>query len=503
MEVLIRRSGTLIDVGPTDGSPLPEPVFYALKPHLQYQYRKHIRGQAAYSQSTGRREYVASELRNMFRIEQNRLVTGYGFIPRVVSVLRQHGHDVVIHDISPPPERPNRFEEDWDAVRRYTEFRPRQEECLRAIAAAVSCNGGGVVAASTGFGKTRGLVCLALLYPRAKIHIVCKPKDVVQKIANELVGAMPNTGQVGGGRRDEGKRVTVFTADSLHHSDGDCDILLAEEAHQLMAPRYSQALGRLYRYSLNFAFTATPEGRFDGADAMMEMFFGPRIFDLPYDEAAALGLVVPIHVRWLPVRMDYNPVAGYDTATAKKRWGFWRNEPRNAIFAEAARAYPPDHQVLMMVETVEHAVHLWQHLPEFALCYGAADADAIERYKRIGMLPEGYEPMTARTREAMRHAFETMQLHKVIATDVWSTGVSFDALQTLFRLDGRDGDILSTQIPGRTSRIYEGKQYGEIYDSTDEFDKAFHARALKRRRRYKKLGWSQDWPQAGQLEVVP
>jgi superfamily II DNA or RNA helicase len=321
--------------------------------------------------------------------------------------------------------------------------------------------------------------------------------DVARRICKQLSATLPNIGVIGGGKNYFGDRITVFTAGSVHKTDGDCDFLLCDEAHLLMTGKTAIGLGEGWRFARNFGFTATPGGRMDGAHAMLECFFGREIFKLSYADAAALGLVVPIHVRWLP--MDFN---GYNPARDKvgvpqMRWGIWRNDIRNQKIAEDVKTtYPPDKQILILVATIDHAVHLWQNLQDFSLVYGSLDEESIEQYKRNRMLPENFEPTTPERREQMRQAFEDGTLRRVIATDVWSTGVDFAKLQVIYRCDARSSEVLDTQAPGRVSRIHpaSGKQVGEVIDCADMFDASLHRKAQVRKRHYAALGWTQDWP---------
>jgi hypothetical protein len=424
MQIIIRRSGTLIDLSPDGYSPLPPQVVALLLPHLTYQYKKILRGPEAFDSVTGERHNVHIENRYLYTMEQGRLVTGYGFIPLFNQVLSRAGHQVYLADISPPRERPDCYTvQDWDLLYRTFQFRPRQEECVRLIVS----NEGGIIKAAPGFGKTEIIgMRLAILCPRARIHIVIKPIDVLARIVRRLTKYIPNVGQVGGGKRTMG-RVTVFSGDSLHLSDCDADYLFADEGHMLMADTYAAELNR-YRITRNFTFSASPFGRMDGTSARMQMFFGPVIFDLPYAEAVALGLTVPIKVRWLDIALDNNPAAG-KLGHPRMRWGIWRNDARNAIFAQDVRAnYGPDVQVLMLCESFEHAVHLWQHLPEFELAYSNQDDAKIQAYIRNRMLPQQFIGMDARRRDGMRAAFEAGTLKKVICTDIWSTGVDFEQL---------------------------------------------------------------------------
>lgn len=492
-EVVIRRCGNLIDLSPDGQSPLDPQIVELLKEDLTYQHKTFLRGHAQYSPD-GHRSSMLIETRDMYAIEQGRLVTGFGLLQRVVRRLILNNITPRYYNISPPkPE--GVYTPDWENMASRVEFRPKQEECYRIVMQEEN----GLIVAAPGYGKTFAFEALCHLYPRAKFAIVAKPKDVVARIVRQLSRSIPNVGQFGGGVHRKGERVTVYTAGSVHYSDGDEDFLLADEAHMLVTDTIAPKIVEIWRNARCFGFTATPDGRNDGADILLEQLFGPTIFNLPYPEAVALGLVVPIQVRWLPVRLNYNPAANR-TDTTKMRWGVWRNEERNRIFAEdVRRSYPdPSTQILMLVATVDHAIHLWQHLPEFALCYGESlSPDDVERYQRSHMLPPSFVNVTAEYRHELRQRFESGQLKRVIATDVWSTGVDFAQLQVLYRLDARDSKNMDQQGPARVSRISPetGKQFGEVIDAYDAWDAGFRRRSENRRRHYKALGWEQiNWP---------
>lgn len=498
MRLLIRRSGTLIDVSPDGRSPLPEQIRALLEPHLVYEHLHLLHGHQAWDADTGRRERVKVEVKNMFRYEDGRLTTGYGFIPKILRILQAAGHETHYYDVSPPRQRPDCYTPAWDNLRRYFEPRARQLECLEVI----SNTWGGVINATMGFGKTHMFGALAHLYPRAKFAIVVESRDVAAKIVRRLTAEFPNIGHIGGGKKQRGDRITVFTAGSMHHSDGDFDFLLCDEAHQLMSPKHSAALGENFRFTRNYAFTATPDGRMDGAHAKLEMFFGPEIFTLPYAEAAELGLVVPIRVRWLTCNIDGDP-GNNKSGVPLMRWGIWRNQLRNKMFADDVReSYPDNQQILMAVATLDHAIHLWQFLPEFTLCYSNTEEENLESYRASGMLPRSFQSMTSTRRENYRNAFESGELTRVIATDIWSTGVDFERLQVLYRCDARASQILDAQWPGRTSRLYDGKQYGEIVDSIDSFNRTLLGKSQTRKRNYNKQGWSHNWPVARRQNAI-
>lgn len=486
--IVLRKAGNLVDISPDGINALSNEIRSLLEPLLTYTYIQRLYGQGQYNSETGKYDRKLQFIpRQLFRYDtRGRMVCGAGSVGKLVNVLEAQGYVIKYVDKDPPRIRPNCFDVNWDLVEETFTFRAKQKECLQAIAS----NPFGIIDAPTGFGKGIIIAMVCLLFPKAKIHIVTPGKDLVSKTVRKLSEYLPNIGQVGIGRKYE-SRVTVYSADSLHLSDGDADILIADEAHELLAPSYSKQLAK-YRFSRNYAFTATPEGRMDNADMKMEVLFGQPIFSMSYQEAVDLGLVVPIRVEWIDLFMDWNPVENKSTLLSVKRWGFWRNHERNAALAKKLEQYIDD-QILVLVDTIEHAIHLKQYLPTFELCYDKLSGEDRRFYIKQGLLDEDEPIMTAQRREQMRLDFESGKLKHVIATGVWATGVSFDALPVLCWAAAGASKIKSTQIPGRVCRIHHqsGKDVGILIDCCDQFDKKCATYSDTRSRYYARHGWEQ------------
>jgi hypothetical protein len=267
----IRRHGNVIDLSPDGQSELPDRVRRLVEPHLCYQQKRFLRG-AEQFQEDGSVRKVELVTKQMFAYDaRGRMAVNAGFLRKLGRVLRDAGFRVILEDTTPPKPAQEVF---LESVTRRFEFRPRQEECLQAILS----NRCGQINAVTGFGKMALIVMTCLALQKAKIHVVTKRTAIVEKLVQYITRYMP-CGQVGGGVVRPGPRVTVYTADSLHKSTFDADVLMADEAHELVADRAAGFLQR-YMYSRNYAFTASPEGRFDGADSRLEAIFGQPIFVL-------------------------------------------------------------------------------------------------------------------------------------------------------------------------------------------------------------------------------
>lgn len=493
----IRLSGNVIDISTDGKSATPKEIQQLLEPELQYVHVQLLVGNAAYD-FNGNRKPIQKSLKLLYTYDKyERLVCGAGFQDRINRILTKNDYDVTVEDCNPKHPRYKRFIQNWDNVFQNLSLRVKQDEIL----ARIDSFDRGIICGPTGIGKSFLYKAIALLYPNANIVITTSRKDIAQAIRQDLSKHIPNVGQVGGGMKKY-ERVTVCLAKSLHRlNTDDVDILIGEEAHELAAPSYYEKLAQ-FRYCRMYGFTATPTGRLDNADKKLESLFGPIIFNMSYQEAVKLQLVVPIHVKWLDVFIDPNPAANMQDVK-RKRWGIWRNSRRNEIIANTANEYDSDTQVLIMVTTFDHAVYLRQYLPDFTLCYAErSDTEAFEKFQKNGMLPEEEPVVNDTRRQMLRKQFEEGTLKKVIATDVWSTGVSFNQLGVLIRADARGSKIMDAQIPGRVCRLHKesDKTYGLVIDCLDQFDPGFGGAARKRQKNYEEKGWIQELPRYNGLK---
>jgi hypothetical protein len=485
--VVIRKTGNLIDISSDGVSALPDEIRRILEPELRYTKKKLLYGRDRYNHSTGRYDRkVETTPKKCYRYDAyGRLVTNFGHAYRLLEVLQVHDVDIDLKNNDPPALRSDADLVDLVAVTDNFTYRQRQEDCLRMIID----NPCGVIHAATGFGKLVIITMVCLAYPRAKIDVITRRATLVNKIAKYLLRYIPNVGQVGGGRRQDG-HVTVYTFKSLHRSQFDADIVLVDEAHEGLADESSALLSR-YQNARMFAFSASPQGRLDGADIRMRALFGRTIFKLTYKDALSLGLVVPIRVEWSDVKLRTNPCAGLEDVN-RKREGIWRNTERNEIIARKAKSFGPQDQVFVAVDFIEHAVHLWQHLKDdgYVLVYDTISPSDMIKYKRDGLLPADLSPMTPKLKEYYREEFEAGRLKKAIST-VWDVGVDPVHLAALVRADAGDSETDDIQIPGRAARISADNpsKVGVVCDFRDQFDAGFARRANNRFTRYELTGW--------------
>lgn len=491
---LLVRSGNTLYLGHTLDVPLPPEVYRELTRHMEFTHVRHLRGEEAQGLPRGRR--VRTERRRCYDYDGHGcLACSSGYYDLVVERLQALGYRVRYVDDS--AYFPQNTPWEWGRLKGRFTFRPKQEEALRAIEAAYRQRRGGVIDAAAGFGKSELFAAIAMMLPESRILICIKSCDNVHKTIATLRYYLPpaTIGQRGAGGSAEG-RVTVTTAASVGACGHDWDLFLGDEAHELLADTYVAEIIRQTPEAIRYGFTATTTGRSDNADARMEVVFGRTIFRLPYPEAVGLHLVVPIEVHWHPLQLDRNPCAGFQDDVARERHGIWRNKARNRVVAEAMlEHFEAKEQSLVLVNKIEHALHLKRLLPAFTLCYGNLPAEDEELYARQGLLPDDYRPLTVGLRKQLREDFMAGKIRGAIATGVWRLGVSFNELAALFWAGAGSSPIDATQGPSRVSRINgRGKDIGVVHDIVDEWDAGYYNQSVARRRTYRKHDWTQVEP---------
>jgi superfamily II DNA or RNA helicase len=494
-EVVLRKNGNFLLVDPL----IPDDKIEAiLSPKLSFDSYRQLVGKELYEAKRSGQKPFAIDHHTLFELDhKGRIATPFGFWKTISKTLKAAGYKVSFVDTT-TVKKPDRFKLYMQNIKDYT-LREHQPEFLQAVIN----NSCGRIDCAPGFGKSFMIGIIASVFPKARIDIVSRRVPVLcDRIYNELTSMVGDVGIVGGGHKVKNRRVMCYTAGSLKHSPADADILIGDECHELAADNASEELIR-WQNSRNYGLSASHDARFDGKDLRLEGIFGPIIYRVDYQTSQGAGLVVPIEVHWTNVKLDYNPCAGIDTdeKVKRKRAGLWKNDGRNALIAQDARSYDKDTQVLITVDTIIHAFHLKKLLPEFTLVYAdnGLEPQELQAYKQQGFC-SSEEPLMDFTRKKMlTQQFEKGQLKKVIATTVWNVGVSFNNLAVLIRGNGGSSEIDSTQIPGRVSRIAEGKASGVIHDYLDGWDSGFNRHTKGRMKVYRKHGWRQKF-QNPQLE---
>ena len=338
----------------------------------------------------------------------NAVLIPNGFLVKLIEHLQSAGIAFDIQDSYP------KLHTDLAAAKSKFSFRAHQEECLEAVLASVnSLAGGGLVVAPPAFGKTYLIASICAAFPDAKIHVISRRRDIVISTFDFLQRHLASVGIVTSGKYLKDRRIIVFTIDSLFGEELDADLVILDEIHELVTDRYFELLAA---YGCpKIGLTATPDTRFDNLHKRIAALVGDPIYVVDFDEAVKSGLVVPIVVQWCDVLIAPGEIR-YDGMRDRSQ-AVWSNEKRNQRIAEVAKEFfNLGQQTLILVTTIEHAYGIHKYLPEFDLCYAGTSSEGYSA---------NYPPMTNKRRDELRRAFTAGELKGVIATGVWSTGVSF------------------------------------------------------------------------------
>lgn len=475
--IVIRRSGNLLEF---PGVPFLNQL------NLVYLHKIMYRGRELKDRQTYKALHPESGInpamdfvpRKLYRVVDNQVLCAAGLLTRICNTFNQLKVPRVFQDLREPAPEPK--------LERLAEIpnlqlRHRQDEVLAAIIA----SDGGVVTCATGYGKTKIVELLRVIYPTSRIAVISPGLDLLKSTYDRL-NIAGDVGRIGGGYCELDKRVLLCSANSIHKLPlSKMHLVLYDEVHTCGTDDKIRALSRVYTDAKFIGFSASYPGRIDGADAMVEAIFGPILIDICYQEASEHNSVVPIVVQMI----DIPPFDSYQSAEGDyfKRNAYWRNTFRNQRLAQVLNAFPEHIQRLAMVETVDHAYELRRFLPDYPLVYGSRN-DSSSLIKRQ-LMDAGEAELSSKDREALRRQFETGTLKKAIATHCWKAGVDFVNLQVMLRADGGNTPVSNTQLPGRLSRLADGKECGLLLDAMDRFDPKAHARSLDRVRFYRKMGW--------------
>ena len=146
-----------------------------------------------------------------------------------------------------------------------------------------------------------------------------------------------------------------------------------------------------------------------------------------------------------------------------------------------------DCQLLIMVKSVEHALCLQTMLPDYTAVFNPIDAAREKELRDHPYITHNFDPHP--NTEELTAAFARGELKKAISTGVWRQAVDFPRLPLLIRADGQCGPIASTQIPGRMSRLFEGKDEAILMDFMDFYGPDLVGRSTARRNWYATMGW--------------
>ncbi len=443
-------------------------------------------------------------MRKLYHVEGDSLQTLPGFLAKVVDAI---GRDkVTLID-----ERVTNIKPDLKAamsgLRKY-QIEPVYDTIVSK---------GGIVNCPTGYGKGHMISAVCKAYPKERLASVGYPMtyfvvpsvDLCEKNWREMSEILPdrNVGIKTGSKKVISDDIIVTTPESLKSLDiSDAGLLLYDEVHTLSDSRMYSVM-RAHR-AMKFGFSATPTGRFDNADLVVEGTFGSVVCERTYQDGVEVGALVPINIIWLPLPKPdiYNP-NGYKQKDAEYRNGLWRNTNFHKLIAELNNVIPEDLQTLYMADTIKHMDSL---LCELKVPYVHAETSKAKCEGNVNV-----KRIAKKERGEIYSKVESGEYKRILSTGIYRTGVNFTQLGLVVNIAGRGSSIIASQLPGRTSRNIEGKDCAYLIDFWPEWDMVPDSRkvgatkpggilrdAISRKKTYEKLKFAQSNKTLGELPWV-
>ena len=477
MEVTLKVQGNMLGVFPTNKyiRQILEPIATAkVKTYEQKLTQR------------GMRSKVVIEDVPLFYIDDDILHVFSGLEHEISAALKKCGMQVQVDHLTDFTLKANLERLDDQDLSNLDE----REDQVDVIGLVCDQPGGFIVEAPTGWGKSFAIVQICKILPTYNVAIIAPSVEIVKTIYKRLKAHIKpqDLGIVGDGN-NRIRRVTVCTMQSMQKlRKTHWDLMMFDEVHRAGGRKTANDVAEVFSRTKCVGFSASPKGRSDNADKVVTALFGPVIYRVHYSEAEGRGSVVPIKVKM------YRISHGHEQEQRNRdRYGLWNNTIRNEFIRDLVSELPDDEQILITVATAEHALNLRELLPDFEVVFKSATSkkakrllgqfEDVRKWCRKGkMLPDHVD--------YLRRQFESGELRRAIATQVWSTGVDFVQLKYLIRAEGTASKIQATQVPGRLSRTNQGqKDVGYLIDFIDEFDSNLGGRSQSRKRMYLSKGW--------------
>ena len=436
------------------------------------------------------------------RSQGQQLTTMEGFLERVRTALSKAGYGFTVTDARTPLPTP-------DTEAAVAGLWPSQRDAVIALLKAR----GGVLSAPTGFGKTKISAALIRAYPRQEMVLRGTPltvfaapeRDINFKNWEELRGDLPDR-RVGilqsGTKSIVTDDVMCVTLDSLQNIDpAQVGLFICDEVHTGVSDSRSTSIQDL-RWAVKFGVSATPGGRYDGKDPVIEGLFGPVAYSKSYQDAVGEGILVPIRVVWIRSPEPDAGLAYYTRLSnrdARYRHAVSYNTARNRVIAGLLDGLPQELQAVAITPTIAHIENVLGHVRgDVAVAHAETSAKKLK--------DSGFTKVKALATADRKKLYKSMvsgAVNRAMATYVYKQGVNFPALEVMINAGGGGSEIASKQIPGRVSRPSHDKDSAWLIDfwhpwdtKTDKYGKdvpgPVHADDKKRMRFYQQLGFEQS-----------
>jgi superfamily II DNA or RNA helicase len=372
------------------------------------------------------------------------------------------------------------------------DLRPDQQDAAEAMLKADT----GVLAATTGFGKT---VIATYLIAKRKVNtlvLVHRRQLLDQWIAHliNFLGLSPHqVGHIGGGRKKTTGIIDVATIQSLHKKGvvndivGEYGQLVIDECHHISARSFELvARQSKAKYIIGLSATVT---RKDGHHPIIFMQCGPVRYQVnPRQEAAKRPFQHRVLVRTTEFRMSEESSEGIPPSIQEIYKALSSDKPRNNMIVE---------DVLKAIKAGRYPVVLTERRDHLKLL-----AEQLQPYVSNLIILKGGMGKKQRRLIQEQMANVTDGEPRVILSTGRYLGEGFDdaRLDTLFLTHPISWKGTLAQYAGRLHRDHYQKKAVVIYDYLDENVPMLLRMYKKRRRGYYALGYDVEGYQSGQIQ---
>jgi superfamily II DNA or RNA helicase len=311
-------------------------------------------------------------------------------------------------------------------------LRPYQQECI----AAIPDSGRYLVYMATGLGKT---VCFSRLPRRGRVLILSHREELVMQpmMYYDCVFGVEMAGMKSCGDEEVVSASIQSLARRLHRFEpDDFDIIITDECHHAAAPTYR----KIYDYfkpRLHVGFTATPN-RNDGVG--LERVFDDIVFERDLQWGIQNKYLSPIYclraeigfdLREVAIRMgDYSPEELEEAVNI---------EGANRAVADAYQKYAKG-QTLIFAVSVAHAKAIAKEIPGAVAVIGGT------------------------SREGTLEEFKRGNIRCLVNCMVFTEGTDLPNIETVMIARPTRNISLYTQMVGRGTRLYPGKEALTLID---------------------------------------
>jgi superfamily II DNA or RNA helicase len=380
---------------------------------------------------------------------------------------------------------------DWERVKRF-KLRDYQIPIVADLLVK-GRNGGGVINAAGGIGKTHIAAVTYAAWNNLNTVLAIPLKEVVRQTYKKFKEFFPekHIGLVGDGVNDISNDITITTFRSLKNCALEkCKLLLVDEMQSAGSPSFSDCLGVLRPIRM-FGFSATTDGLFNNSDKLLVGMFGEDLVHFPYIEAREAQAVVPCIVYMLKLP-DSAKTCSYkgDDLRMKLRQGINRCKPRHTLLGEVCAHIPETWQTIIFVDHVkDHLVDLYKYLP----------VGTKYLHRESSKANVGSFALSNKQQKEIAESFANNEFQFLLATDAFRAGVDIPNCRVVIQGAGGSSKVEVLQEALRGSRILTAEQREKhnltekthfiLIDFMDNHDDALFGMAEKRIKYYEEQGW--------------